>query len=235
MEKTVCAIKLGTEISRPFITQKGLRQGDALACCLFNIALEKIVRDAKVWTRCIIYNKSTQLLSYTDGIDIVGRTTTAMSESILRMEEAANSTGLEINEEKTKCMVITNKEARRNDLGKNLIIGDHNFEVVEDLKYLGTLINTKNNVSEEIKKRIIASNRSYHGLHTILKSKYITWHSKIWLYKTLIRLVIAYASEAWVMNKCDENMLNIFERKILRKIFGAVRGGDHCTDYTDKT
>jgi heme/copper-type cytochrome/quinol oxidase subunit 4 len=36
-------------------------------------------------------------------------------------------------------------------------------------------------------------------------------------------LVIACGSEAWVMNKCDENMINIFERKILRKIFGAVR------------
>jgi hypothetical protein len=41
---------------------------------------------------------------------------------------------------------------RRNNLGKNLIISDHNFEVVEEFKYLGTLINTKNNVSEEIKE-----------------------------------------------------------------------------------
>jgi hypothetical protein len=85
-------------------------------------------------------------------------------------------------------------------------------------KYLGTLINTKNNVSEEIKKISIAANRSYHGLHKILKSKYIT----------LIRPVLSCGSEAWVMNKCDENMLNIFERKILRKIFGVVREGDHC-------
>jgi hypothetical protein len=49
-------------------------------------------------------------------------------------------------------MVITNTEARRNNLGKNLVIGNHNFEVVEEFKYLGTLINTKNNVSEEIKE-----------------------------------------------------------------------------------
>jgi len=41
--------------------------------------------------------------------------------------EAAYSMGLEINEEKTKCMVITNKEARRNNMGNNLIIGNHNF------------------------------------------------------------------------------------------------------------
>jgi hypothetical protein len=45
----------------------------------------------------------------------------------------------------------------------------------------------------------------------------------------MIRPVIAYGSEAWVMNKCEENMINIFERKILRKIFEAVREGDHWT------
>jgi hypothetical protein len=121
---TVRAIKLGNEISRPFITQKVLRQGDALACCLFNTALEKIVRDANVWTRGITYSKSTQLLSYADYTDIVGRTTRAMSESYLRIEEAAYSMGLEINEEKTKCMVISNKEATRNNLGKNLILDE---------------------------------------------------------------------------------------------------------------
>jgi hypothetical protein len=38
----------------------------------------------------------------------VGKTTGSVSESFLRMEEAAYSMGLEINEEKTKCMVITN-------------------------------------------------------------------------------------------------------------------------------
>jgi hypothetical protein len=59
------------------------------------------------------------------------------------MEKAANSMGLEINEGNSKYMVTTNKEARRNNLGKNLVIGDHNFEVVEEFKYLGTLINTK--------------------------------------------------------------------------------------------
>jgi hypothetical protein len=56
MGKTICAIKLGNETSDTFITYKGLRQGDALACNIFNLALEKIVRDANVWTRGTIYN-----------------------------------------------------------------------------------------------------------------------------------------------------------------------------------
>jgi hypothetical protein len=53
---------------------------------------------------------------------------------------------------------------------------------------------------------------------------------------------IVYGSEAWVLNKVDDNMINILERKILRKIFGAVREnettGEHgtimnCTGYTE--
>jgi hypothetical protein len=60
----------------------------------------------------------------------------------------------------------------RKHLGKNLVIGDQNFEVMEKFKYLGTLINTKNNISEEIKKIILAENWSYHGLRKILRLKY---------------------------------------------------------------
>jgi hypothetical protein len=51
----------------------------------------------------------------------------------------------------------------------------------------------------------------YGNPSLILKSKY----SKSRLYKTLITSVIAYGSEAWVMNKCDENITNIFEGKFL--------------------
>jgi hypothetical protein len=38
------------------------------------------------------------------------------------------------------------------------------------------------------------------------------------------------------VNKCDENMRNIFERKILRKIFGALREHGtimNCKGYTE--
>jgi hypothetical protein len=32
-----------------------------------------------------------------------------------------------------------------------------------------------------------------------------------------------YASETWILTKADERALGLFERKILRSIFGAVR------------
>ena len=42
------------------------------------------------------------------------------------------------------------------------------------------------------------------------------------IYKTMIRPVVTYWSETWTVTAKDENNLRIFERQILRKIFGPV-------------
>jgi hypothetical protein len=42
------------------------------------------------------------------------------------------------------------------------------------------------------------------------------------IYKMMIRPVVTYSSETWTLTAKDENNLRIFERQILRKIFGPV-------------
>jgi hypothetical protein len=39
-----------------------------------------------------------------------------------------------------------------------------------------------------------------------------------------VRPVVTYGSETWTLTKADERSLGIFERKILRCIFGAENG-----------
>jgi hypothetical protein len=43
----------------------------------------------------------------------------------------------------------------------------------------------------------------------------------ILMYKVLIRPVLTYASETWTLSKANERQLSLFERKVLRCIFGA--------------
>jgi hypothetical protein len=43
-------IKLRNVLSRKFDIREGVRQGDPLACLLFNISLENVIRDAEVET-----------------------------------------------------------------------------------------------------------------------------------------------------------------------------------------
>jgi hypothetical protein len=52
----------------------------------------------------------------------------------------------------------------------------------------------------------------------MLKGKIIKRSVKMQIYKTVIRPVTTYGSETWTLTKSDENLLRIFERKILRKV-----------------
>jgi hypothetical protein len=42
------------------------------------------------------------------------------------------------------------------------------------------------------------------------------------IYKTIIRPVVTYSSETWTLTANYKNNLPIFERQILRKIFGLI-------------
>jgi hypothetical protein len=45
------------------------------------------------------------------------------------------------------------------------------------------------------------------------------------IYVTFIIPVVTYASETWTLTEKDEMRLRIFERQILRKIFGPIQIG----------
>jgi hypothetical protein len=105
-------------------------------------------------------------------------------------------------------------------------LGDKLFERVSSFKYLGNVINKEGRISESVKDRIQAGNRTYAANHHIPNSKIVRRAVKMQIYKTLVRPVLMYGSETWTLTKSDENLLRIFERKILRKIYGPIQGGE---------
>ena len=68
------SIKVGKDLSEPFDTVQGFRQGDLLLCELFNFLMESVLREAGVHRNGTIFYKSVQLNAYADDIDIIGRT-----------------------------------------------------------------------------------------------------------------------------------------------------------------
>ena len=151
-----------------------------------------------------IFYKSVQLLANADDVDIIAKSRTVLKEAFLSLETAAAEMGLRINKKKAK--YFTTRESRNQQ--RYFQIKNFKFEAVQSFMYLGSLINVNNDNSSESKKRILMAIKSFYGLKRQFRSQFLSIKNKIKLYKTLIRPVLAYGSEKWVLSKSDEAVVS---------------------------
>jgi hypothetical protein len=80
-----------------------------------------------------------------------------------------------------------------------------------------------NSMEEEIEGRISLGNKAFYANQDLFKSKLLSKKSKLWMYQTLVRPVITYACETWVLKENIQSKLRVFERKVLRTIYGPTK------------
>jgi hypothetical protein len=149
-----CKVRTSNEITDPFDTKKGLRQGDALYCRLYNIPLEKAITAANLDIRGTILHKSMQIFTHTDDHVTVGSYEKAVRDAFNRTEMAAQKIGLMINYDKTKYMETTYMPIKE----KHTRINNRDIQKVNQTKYLGSII-ANNNIMAEISHRINIGNK----------------------------------------------------------------------------
>jgi hypothetical protein len=115
-------------------------------------------------------------------------------------------------------------------------IGVKYFEVVKNVN-LGSLMTTTNDVSLEIQRRIQkiqTANRCFFGLTAQTSAVEPPFTpEKFTIHKTLIRPVLFYGSETWVLSKVDQ--LAVFERKVFQTICGLkIEDGVYRRMYNHK-
>jgi hypothetical protein len=69
----------------------------------------------------------------------------------------------------------------------------------------------------------LIANTYFYGVKNQLKSHELSWKRKIILYKALIRPVLTYASETWVLTISDEKRSYYLSEKILGSICSPVK------------
>ncbi|PSN47875.1 hypothetical protein C0J52_01235 [Blattella germanica] len=114
--------------------------------------------------------------------------TEELRQTMAIMDHCFKERGLKINVEKTKYMLVTKKENNTNSIK----INDYTFDQVQEFTYLGSKLNSENNVGREIKQRITNENRTYYMYSKLMKSKMLNRELKLKMYKTLIRPVVVY-------------------------------------------
>jgi hypothetical protein len=61
---------------------------------------------------------------------------------------------------------------------------------------------------------------TYFATISLFRSQFLAIATKIILYKTLIRPVVSYGAEAWMLMKKEEQALLICKRIMFRRIYG---------------
>ena len=88
---------------------------------------------------------------------------------------------------------------------------------------MGTALTNQNSIAEEIKGRLSSGNSCDHSVRNLLSSKLLSRNLKIKIYRTIILPIVLYGCETWSLTLQEEKKLRVFEKMVLRRIFGPRR------------
>ena len=114
----------------------------------------------------------------------------------MKVKEESKKAGLKLSIQKTKIMAfcpITSWE-----------IEGEKAERVTDFIFLGSRITADSDCSHEIKRRLLLGRRkTMTNLDSVLKSRDITFQTKICTSKALVFPVVMYGCESWTIKKTE--------------------------------
>ena len=85
------------------------------------------------------------------------------------------------------------------------------METVTDFIFLGSKITVDGDCSHEIKRYLLLRRKAMTKLDSILKSRDLTWPTKVRLVKAMIFPVVRYRCESWILKKSEHQRINAFK------------------------
>ena len=141
-------------------------------------------------------------------------------KSFLKVKEESEKVGLKLNIQKTKIMASGPITSRQ--------INGETVETVADFIFLGSKITVDDDCSHEIKRRLLLGRKVMTNLDSILKSRDITFSTKVRLVKAMVIPVVMYGCEIWTIKKAEHRRTDAFElwcqRRRLREDSGESLG-----------
>ena len=98
-------------------------------------------------------------------------------------------------------------------------IDGETVEIVSDFIFWGSRITADGDCSHKIKRCLLLGRTVMTNLDSILKSRDITWPTKVCLVKAMVFPVVMYGCESWTMKKAERRRINASElwwRRLLR-------------------
>ena len=180
-------VRTGHETMDWFKIRKGVCQGCILSACLFNLYAEYIMQNAGL--------DEAQAGIKTAGRNINNfRYAEELKSLLMKVRQESEKAGLKLNTQKTKNMAsgpITSWQIDREKV-----------ETVTGFIFLGSKI-TADDCSHEIKRCLLLGRKAMTKLGNILKSRDITFLTKVCIINAIVFSVVMYRCESWTIKKVE--------------------------------
>ena len=91
-------------------------------------------------------------------------------------------------------------------------------ETMTDFIFLGSKITADGDCSHETKRCLLLGRNSMTNLDSILKSRGITWLTRVHIVKAMVFPVVVYGCESWTRKKAERQRFDAFELWCWRRL-----------------
>ena len=158
-------------------------------------------------------------LIYADDTTLMAESEEELKSLLMKVKEESEKGVLKLSIQKTKIMASSPITSWQID-GKTM-------ETVTDFILLESKITADGDCSHESKRRLLFGKKVMTNLDSILKSRDITFPTKVHLVKAMVFPVVIYGCESWTLKKGERQRIDAFElwcwRRLLRVPWTAGR------------
>ena len=147
---------------------------------------------------------------YADDTTLMAESKEELKSLLMKVKEESEKASLKLNIQKTKIMAsspITSWQIDRETM-----------ETVTDFIFLGSKITADGDCSHEIKRRLLLGRRAMINLDSILKSRDITFPTKVCLLKAVVLPAVMYGCESWTIKKAEGAVLTWWRNRMGRPL-----------------
>ena len=151
-------------------------------------------------------------IDFADDLALLSSTKTHIQKKVDRLNKHSKAIGMKTSIKKTKLM-------RYNAKDQTPVLTDgKDVEDVDSFTYLGSIVNKTGVAEQDITARVGKARSSFNKFTKVWKSSQYSMRTKTRIFNSNVLTVLLYGSETWRMTKRDEDKLDSFQHKCLRKI-----------------
>ena len=214
---THCKVMVDGSLSDAFEVKSGVIQGGILSPLLFVMVIDYVMkRVVRETDEGIVWREGRKLvdLDYADDIVLISESPEGIQRVLDCLVREGDKVGLVINCAKTEMINMNNENAR------DCVINNRVVRQVERFKYLGTYLSKDGTLQCEFEERLRKANQAMGMLKAIWNNANFSVHTKLKIYKTIVRTILIYGHESWYSTVKSDNKFLAFENKALRRILG---------------